>query len=363
MNHPNIDIAVVNYRSATDTLGALVHLAPWKYGTVWVVDNSCDDTERHRLTEAIASMPRLKLISTAENLGFGKACNLAFSQSQAPYFLLLNPDARIDQAAILALVARLQEDQGLAAVAPLMFWNEDRSFLIPHSMEQTPLACLRAALASRSCWFAHRVAESHLRNMHSQVACARPFDVNFLTGAVLMLRRSAISPGDYLFDPRYFMFYEDSDLCLRLRQRNWRLAVVPDSHAVHGYQHKAFKAALMTQARNQYFQWHFPVYYAASGQMKWVDRMTRSIRPEQWFETLPYPIESAADFARLTAGSGVIAFSPLLQMVPAIFRPADLPVSPFSDAEWNLLAAGRYAVKLEDPSARRAARWVVFERA
>lgn len=362
MTTPTIDIAIVNYCSADDTLQALERLVPWTHGTIWLVDNSVDTAQAQQLQAGIAAMPGVVLLTSPENLGFGRACNLAFARSDSTYFLLLNPDARIAHETIAALASALEHDAALAAVSPLMFWNDEKSFVIPHDIVQSPWASVRAAAALHCRRLAFWQAGKHLARMRQQYASPLPFDVDFLTGAVLLVRRDAIAPNSTLFDPDFFMFYEDSDLSLRLRRQGYRLALVPNSQAVHGYRHKAYKAELMTASRNRYFDKNFPVFFAATGQLRWLDRWSQPVAAARWFEVLQGPLRTASEFAQQTDNCDVLAFSPLVQMVPAIFRPHNGDSGTWSDAEWALLEPGRYVALLRSPQASTAQRWVAFER-
>ena len=99
MPAPSVDIAIVNFRCVADTLEALARLAHWPHGTIWLVDNSAHEPAMAAQTAALrlacGAMPGVVYIEPGDNLGFGRACNLAFAKSNAEFFLLLNPDARI----------------------------------------------------------------------------------------------------------------------------------------------------------------------------------------------------------------------------------------------------------------------------
>jgi GT2 family glycosyltransferase len=363
MHPPTIDIVIVNYRSVDDTLQGLMRLGAWPYGTVWLVDNSEDDLERDRLSDAVAHMAWVCLLVPDKNLGFGKGCNLAFEQSRSDYFLLLNPDARIDPANILLLASALEQNVGIAAVSPVTFWNESRTFTIPHTFDQTPWSGVRSAITSRCRWAARLISIFYLKRMQKLSQRQRVFDVDFLTGAVLMLRRKTIVDVGGLFDPDYFMFYEDSDLSHRLRRAGHQLAIVPTAAAIHEYRHKRFKEELMAQARHLYFSKQFPLFYRLSNRLTRLDALTRPVSPTAWFEVLNGPIYSLRDFFEQSKGAFVLAFSPSLLMMPVIFRPVDVVCNGFSDEEWALLEPGSYVALIKGTANGRVRqRWVYFER-
>jgi GT2 family glycosyltransferase len=355
------DIAIVNYFSAADVGRCLQRLGAWKHGTVWLVDNSSDAAQMEQLRRLAAQRPWVRVIDAAGNVGFGRACNLAFQQSSAPFFLLLNPDAQAAPADLLVLAQVLHDDPRLGAVSPMIFWNEARTFILPAAAAQTPLTALTQSLASHSHALALWMAQRCLREQRHRMASGAQFEVGFLAGAVMMVRRQAVLAAGGLFDPDYFMFYEDSDLSLRLRRCGWGLAMVPRATAVHEYRHKPFKAALMSNSRERYYRRGYPWFHRISGALSRVDRLAKPVPVERWFHVLAQPCGTAEDFNMQTRQAGVIAFSPSMLMMPAIFRPQGEQARPFAAAEWELLEPAGYVALVEDRSATR--RWIHFRRA
>ncbi len=367
MPAPSIDIAIVNYRGVTDTLEALGRLAGWPHGTLWLVDNSAHETdmadETVSLRQASATMPQVTYIAPGENLGFGRACNLVFAKSKAEFFLLLNPDARIGADDVELLARTLAEQPRLGAASPRIYWNEQRSFVLPVAFPQTPWHTVMLALATRSRWMGKLAARLHLERAKASMNRTSPFEVSFLAGAVLMLRRQAVLSAGGLFDPAYFMFFEDSDLSLRLRRAGHALAVAPTACAVHEYRHKAYKTAMMAQSQQQYFEKQYPFFYRCSGRLSRLASMARPVNLAQWFEVLPDPVTSAAAFSEMTGRRAVLALSPSIQMMPAMFRPTLAEARGFDDQEWALLEPANYVALMRNSGKAPQSSWVYFERA
>ena len=367
MSRCSVDIIIVNYRGAADTLQALARLADWPHGTLWLVDNSAHEPElaadTAALQQASADHPCVRLLAPGANLGFGRACNLAFAQSSADYLLLLNPDARISTEDVLRLAQAMQEQPRLAGVSPKIYWNDRRSFVLPAAFAQTPWYYVAQALATHSRRMAQWAARHGLQRAMRQMAGSNDFEVNFVAGSVLLLRRSAVLQAGGLFDPDYFMFFEDSDLSLRLRRAGYELAIVPGATAEHEYRHKAFKAELMAQSQQHYFSKQFPLFYRWSGQLSRVPRLAGSMDLNAWFEVLAQPVNSAEEFAHQTGGAGVLAFSPTMLLMPAIFRPSVAQARPFDAQEWELLEPGPYTALMVGADSSKAASWVYFRKA
>lgn len=357
-----LDIVIVNYRSAEDTLAAIATLTPWRQGRIWLVDNSEDGAETARLADALAGNPEVQLLVPERNLGFGGGCNLAFGQSTAEFLLLLNPDARIDERNILMLVEALKRHSHFGGVSPKTFWDAERRFLLPSGFPQTPSVMLALALAPRFPRLTQWAARHYLRQMRGGMAVSKPYSTSFLVGAVMMLRRSAVLAAGGLFDPAYFMFYEDSDLSLRLRRAGYRLGIVPLAEAVHEYRHKPYKAGMMAESGQIYFARNFPRFYRATAHLSRLAQWGRPVVWEEWGQMLPHPVGSPEALHAQLDGAGVAAFSPSPMMMPAIFRPAGAPPVRFNAQDWARLEPGRYMLACFDGKKGAALRWIGFER-
>lgn len=362
-----MDVVLVNFGSAADTIAAVERLGQWTCGTVWVVDNSAHLGVWQEQTAALvtfcASKPWVRMLDSGGNIGFGRACNLAFNQSTAPLLLLLNPDARIAPQDVQAMAAHMQRDARLGALSPAVYWNEPHSFVLPLPSAQTPAALWGAALRTHLPGLSRFLARRSVRGTQTQMAQTALLPAAFLAGAVMLLRRSAVLQAGGLFDPEYFMFFEDADLSLRLRRQGYRLAVAPQIRAVHEYRHKAFKAEWMAQSHAHYFSRNFPLLGRQGKALERVRRWHKPMDRSRWFDVLQGPCNSAAEFAARTGHNGVLAWSPSLLMEPALCRPTTQKVVTFDEAEWALLEPGTYVALLADQAAQLAPRWLLFEKA
>ena len=367
MSRRSVDIIIVNYRGAADTLQALARLAEWPHGTLWLVDNSAHEPDMAADTAALLQAgidhPCVRLLTPGANLGFGRACNLAFAQSSADYVLLLNPDARISTEDVLLLEQSMESQPKLAGVSPKIYWNEQHTFVLPAAFAQTPWYYVAQALATRSRRVAQWAARRGLLRAMRQMAGSKVFEVDFVAGSVLLLRRSAVLQAGGLFDPDYFMFYEDSDLSLRLRRAGYELAIVPSATAEHEYRHQTFKAGLMSQSQQHYFNKQYPLFFRWSGRLSRVPRLAGSMDLNAWFKVLAQPVSSAEEFTHQTGAAGVLAFSPTMLLMPAIFRPSMAQARPFDENEWGLLEPGPYTALLVDPESSTSPTWVYFRKA
>ena len=411
------DVVVVNYHGADDVAGCLAALGPWRHGTVWLVDNSACAAQAAALQALAAADPARRVLVNPANLGFGAACNRAWATSDAPRVLLLNPDARIDAAAVAVLDAALDADRRLGAVSPRTWWDAVGGFLLPPPDVQGPRALLQPwALALRP-GGAAAAAARRVQRERAAAARARVRPVAALAGALLLLDRAAVQAAGGLFDPGYFMFFEDADLSRRLRAGGRSLALVQTADAVHATCHTAEKAALMQASAQHYFERHHRLFLRAAG------GLARAALPP-WLAaradvagartaaaaaaaadavaaagaagaaaTAPGAGAAAGADAADAAGAGraadvrgaqadgtghaggsaqrpaprsaealgpVLAFSPSPQGWPALARPLGQQPEPFGAAQWALLAPGEYRALVPDRTG--GLRWVAFVR-
>lgn len=196
-----ITAVVVTYNSAHCAARLGHQLAPWPH--IIVVDNGSDDATPAAVR---ARLPQAQVLELGRNRGFGAANNAALARVTTPYALLVNPDCAVDAEHARALLATLQAWPGAAIVVPQLVDDAGAA--------QLNYGWVRYQWASRG-----PGAEG--------VAC-----VAHACGAAMLLRLSAL-PGRDWFDARFFLYYEDEDLCLRLTRAGKPVLVDPAVRVAH----------------------------------------------------------------------------------------------------------------------------------
>jgi GT2 family glycosyltransferase len=236
-------VILVNYHCADLICEAVASLGDIRDLQVDVVDNSASADQENVLR---SSLPKeVRLLLPGKNLGFGQACNLAFQSSRSEFVLLLNPDARLMPGALDAMVAELRADTRLAAVGPRVYWDEERRFMMPLSTFPSKSWLLRSCFGTLLPVLNVLGARSFRRAGLAAWRASRPVPVEALSGGHVLLRRSAVVAAGGLFDPDFFMYWEDSDLMHRLKMKGFRLALIPKAEALHFYSHSPAKERLI----------------------------------------------------------------------------------------------------------------------
>ncbi|MGH6836649.1 MAG: glycosyltransferase family 2 protein [Methylocella sp.] len=183
-----------------------------------VVDNASGDETVEMVR---GEFPEVRLIEQPENLGFGRANTLAFEQTRSEYVLLLNPDTVISDRGIARLLAHMQAHPDVAAMG-CRLCNGDGSLQRWTGGRFPTLANVAAhyLLPARLLSFAGVDSSLYLaRDVKSDV------EADWVSGACLLLRRSQVPAP--LFDPAYWMYGEDIDLCRRIRAAGGRVVYTP----------------------------------------------------------------------------------------------------------------------------------------
>lgn len=217
-----ISVVIVNYESGEHLGPCLDSVAPLLEAghEVVVVDNGSRDGSQR----AVAGRDGVELLRLSVNMGFGAASNRGAAETRGEHLLLLNPDARLDPDCAERLSAALARDARRGAVAPRLRYPDGRR---QFTWEPTPSLLGEALCKLRNPFEALAWAHDPVRRL--VVALGDP---GWLTAACLLVRRPAWDEVGG-FDEDYFLYFEDADLCLRLRAAGWTLALVPEAGAAH----------------------------------------------------------------------------------------------------------------------------------
>lgn len=224
---PDVRIGIVSYDTPDDLDGCLRSLPAAIDGLeaeVVVVDNgSSGDADA-----AVAGRYDVRLLRNERNVGYPRAMNQALGGTQAPVLLALNPDTLLVPGALTHLVRRLQADDSIGVVGPRMIGTDGtlqhsvRAFPSPGDALLTGFVPpgLRSRLPGDRPW------------LESAPEPASPIDVEWLVGAVHVIRRAAVQ-RHHVYSERSFMYAEDMELCWHVRQRGCRVVYDPSVSVQH----------------------------------------------------------------------------------------------------------------------------------
>lgn len=224
-------IIIVTYNSSSCIGACLGHLLNISDVELVVVDNDSKDGTAAKLQK---EFPQVTLFALQDNIGFGRACNIGLAASSGSFALFLNPDTIAREQAIRTLIQFYENHPRVGIIGGRLVDPSGRPL---QSMGDTP-SLPGLVLDKPLAWMAKRVGP---RGFFRRVLgrCSAKFcipheavPVAWVSGAFLCCRRSILNEIGG-FDERFFLYYEDVDLCLRATQAGWGVWHVPEAVVEH----------------------------------------------------------------------------------------------------------------------------------
>ena len=222
---PELAVVVVSHDTRELLLRALASV-PVDASEVVVVDNASTDGSAEAVRRAF---PGVRVIESPDNTGYGAAANLGMAACSAPCVLLLNSDTLVRPGALRALADYLARHPRAGLAGPRL---ENPDGTLQRScfdflgtarlgIEKSVLGRWLAAVpALRDRWLIHHGPHD------------RPRTAPWVLGAALALRREAFAAVGG-FDPAFFLYGEEVDLCYRLWRAGWEVHFTPGATVVH----------------------------------------------------------------------------------------------------------------------------------
>jgi hypothetical protein len=186
-----------------------------------LIDNDSSDGTPQSVEQAHAAEPRLKVIYNRANLGFGPAVNRAAAVARGERLLVLNPDCLLEPETLAHMLDILDAHPDAGIVGAVVCAADGTPD--PASYRRDPL--LRRALATLA-------GARGGMNIEGEIP-AGVVEAEAVSGALMLLPRKAfVQLGG--FDERYFLHFEDLDLCRRARDAGYRVLLAGDVRVLHG---------------------------------------------------------------------------------------------------------------------------------
>lgn len=222
-----IDIIIVNYKSASCLLLCLESIYASLSGMnagVFVIDNSPDE-DKQCLKK---TFPEITLVRNKGNIGFAAAVNKGLAHSTAPNVMLLNPDTLVHAGIFQSVFKYLAAHPEVGAVGPKVL---DPDGSVQGSARAFPNFSTgvfgRTSLLSRL-FPNNRMTMKNMLCMGPDI----PRSVDWVSGACMIVRREVISRVGPM-DERFFMYWEDTDWCRRIRENGWQVVYLPEASVRH----------------------------------------------------------------------------------------------------------------------------------
>ena len=230
-----LSISIVNFNSGEYLAKCLSSLKKAKDGVdmeIWVINNASTDNS---FTFAKEKFPDVQFIENDQNLGFGKAQNIALRRIKNEYVLILNPDTEIGNNVILHMLKFMEGNPDVGAATCKVVLGNGQLDWASHRGFPTPFA-------SFLYYFLKDDSLYHL----SRKPMDKPHEVDSISGSFFLTRKSVLEKVGF-FDEDYFMYAEDIDLCFRIKEAGFKIMYVPEVSIVH---HKGISSGLKKHSLN-----------------------------------------------------------------------------------------------------------------
>jgi GT2 family glycosyltransferase len=222
----DVTFLIVTFKSG-ESIHRCIDLIPKKY-PILVIENSADNFFKIDLEKKYNN---IKCILAGENLGFGKASNIGLNLVKSKYTFLINPDTLLTSNTIEQLIHYSQKINDFALFSPVIEDTEDKSYHI-YKKKKLPITKLEY------------------------------LEVDFIKGFAMFFNMSKFKSIGF-FDEKIFLYFEENDLCKRVRNLNQKIYVIFSSKITHagGQSHTKEFNEEMDLSRHWHHMWSYYYYY------------------------------------------------------------------------------------------------------
>ena len=219
----DISVAIVSYNTRDllrECLRSLQAHSDEANLEIIVIDNASRDDSAQMVQQ---EFPAVKLIQSAHNSGYGAANNRALENARGEYVWILNSDTTVESGALSVMLDWMREHPRCGAIGT-------RLILADGATQNSYHFDLSWHAVFAEQFYLDKLLPSQRYTVSDWKRGARA--VPYLCGASLLVRRAAWHQLGG-FDESYFMYFEDIDLCARLRQAGWELWYLPEANVHH----------------------------------------------------------------------------------------------------------------------------------
>jgi GT2 family glycosyltransferase len=216
---PKVFIITLNWNGKNDTIECIESLKKLHYPNydIIVVDNGSTDGSGEALR---AKYPDVVIIENGKNLGYAVGFNIGLKiafENGADYFLILNNDTAIDPDALAELVKVAEQNDRIGFVSGKVYYHEEPQRLQTAGKNSDPIFIVGSMVGYKEV-------------DNGQYDEVREYD--FVDDVFLLVRRRVFEEvGGY--DPLFFLMYEETDWCARVRRAGFKIMYTPDAKIWH----------------------------------------------------------------------------------------------------------------------------------
>ncbi|HEX8965785.1 MAG TPA: glycosyltransferase [Patescibacteria group bacterium] len=271
---PIVSIIIVNYLLEQELLDCLSSIYKSQTKTpfeIIVVDNSEIKTIQKEVKKYF---PKVVYIPNSNN-GFGGGNNKGALKAQGKYLFFLNPDTLVKPKAIDILENFLENNHNAGIVAPLLTDLEDKPFALQGSNKLTPLNAIFSLSFINKLFPNNSISHKYWLKDWDKKNVKK---ISVVPGTAFMIKKS-IFKQLHGFDEKFFLYFEESDLCKRVEKLGCEIYITPKARIFHAWGQSTNKskkniATIFNESKFYYFKKHYGVFAA------WLVKLTTEFSKE-----------------------------------------------------------------------------------
>jgi len=346
-----VSAIIVNYFSSSLTQRAATSIINNQVKSeIFVVDNSCDTYEEKTLKSSLPEGVNLLINNTNE--GFARACNRAYEKCRGRYILLLNPDAYLLDDALEQLCLFLDNNEKAGAVGPKTYWDNDKTFILPPNHIPNPLYDALYSGQRRIPFFSKFFYLRWRYHAIKSALATEPLLQDCLSGGGVLLKKDAITKAGGLFDESFFLYYEDTDLFIRIKRAGFQLYMEPSAKMVHHWNQSPEPHTTKEILRAKSHDLFIKKYYKQKPFIKvFVNNLFSFFKDNRNDKHIPfYSISDLTSGITLsTSKKYLFEWSPNKSLFPAMMFFAEGKIFRFNRETLSLLKKGTYYGRFSEP--------------
>lgn len=226
---PLVSIIIVHYHVEKRLFACLHSLYAQK--TVYpfeiiVVDN---DEKPHIEKKLIEAFPNVRYIKNEKNTGYSGGNNLGAKHAKGAFLFFLNPDTLFESSVLDQLASFLEVQNEVGVVAPLLLDENKKPYPLQGAQELTPIRAIFSLSSLQKLFPKNRIANAYWNKDWNK---KNSREVDIVPGSAFLIRKNLFEKL-HGFDESYFLYFEEHDLCNRVKVSGFKCVMVPSAKVIH----------------------------------------------------------------------------------------------------------------------------------
>jgi len=259
----NVSIIIVHYKvkqELFDCLTSIKQSRPKVSYEIIVVDNDENKTIGSDLQN---KFPKVKYIKSQGNLGFGGGNNLGAKAAVSEFLFFLNPDTLLFPNTIDILIQFMEKDEKIAIAAPLLLDHTHKPYPLQGATTLTPLEGIFALSFINKYFPFNPISKKFMLRDWDKTTIKQ---VDAVPGTAFIIRRNIFEKIGG-FDEHFFLYFEENDLCKRVKDQGYKIFINPKATVMHAWGRSTQKSnrdinKIFKHSRFYYFQKHYGLFWA-----------------------------------------------------------------------------------------------------